>query len=367
MTIIIGWIIILVKADARRLGLMNALTAVSRGGVGTIVGDAVDASHDIKPKHGPGPEGLGRSRSGAGLGRSELEDRSRRKLEPILPLVRTDGKRSDAGPTGTTMPEFNGQSAYDGMGAGRDSPTHSPGHNEDLHGRGRVAVEDADTRTALALAYRERVEVQVAAAGAEDAAPVGDSGGPSGGCAKADVGSEDSPRTSGAREADVLSGDRDGGQVERRHRAGRATPEALPPSARDLPDASDIVPNIELAVLSSSKLSDYSLNPDHENNGGKANGWRELGYDVDSSEGRSDATDELSKLILDELLPGGKVEKSRDTKYGQSHTVLSGFTGPNGRHATVVTCWFIGDQGGLGVPRLSTTWAQPHRDKETET
>jgi len=71
-------------------------------------------------------------------------------------------------------------------------------------------------------------------------------------------------------------------------------------------------------------------------------------------------------LICDELLARGKVAETRDTVYGPSHRVLSGLTGPNGRHATLVTCWLIEERAGLSVPRLTTAWVQPHRDKETE-
>ena len=74
---------------------------------------------------------------------------------------------------------------------------------------------------------------------------------------------------------------------------------------------------------------------------------------------------ELRLTLRNELLVSGKVEKTRDTEYGPSHTVLSGFTGPNGRHATVVSCWLIEDREGVSVPKLTTTWAQPHRDKES--
>ncbi len=60
---------------------------------------------------------------------------------------------------------------------------------------------------------------------------------------------------------------------------------------------------------------------------------------------------ELGGLLRNELLVSGKVEKIRDTEYGPSYTVLSGFTGPNGRHATVVSCWLIEDREGVGVPK----------------
>ena len=144
-------------------------------------------------------------------------------------------------------------------------------------------------------------------------------------------------------------------------------PGTTPPSGtRDLPDAKDVLPNIQMAELDSRKLSDYSLNPEHPGNNGKAEGWRALGYDVDNLEGRRDAARELRGLICDELLARGKVAESRDTAYGPSHRVLSRLTGPNGREANLVTCWLIEDRTGLSVPGLTTVWVQPHHDKETE-
>jgi hypothetical protein len=137
-------------------------------------------------------------------------------------------------------------------------------------------------------------------------------------------------------------------------------------STQDLPNARDVLPNIQMAELDGRKLSDYSLNPEHPGNNGKAEGWRALGYDVDTPEGRRDAAQQLGELICDELLARGKVTESRDTTYGPSHRVLSDLTGPNGREANLVTCWLIEDRGGLDVPRLTTTWVQPHRVKETE-
>jgi hypothetical protein len=223
------------------------------------------------------------------------------------------------------MREFHGEAACGTMGAGADSQAGATDRQlGNSRGQDRVIVQDADTRIALVLAYRERVEVQ-----------------------------------------NIAGGPHDEEQAEGQHKAGRATPDDLPARARDMPAARDVLPNIRLAELDDSKLGGYSLNPDHPGNDGKANGWRALGYDVDSREGRHDATRELGGLLRNELLVSGKVEKTRDTEYGPSHTVLSGFTGPNGRHATVVSCWLIEDREGVSVPKLTTTWAQPYRDKES--
>ena len=144
-----------------------------------------------------------------------------------------------------------------------------------------------------------------------------------------------------SRLAEHSAGSRDadhgGDQAQREDKAGRATWDAaLPLSTRDLHDARDVLPNLQMAELDGRKLSDYSLNPEHPGNNGKADGWRALGYDVDNPEGRRDAARELRGLICDELLARGKVAESRDTAYGPSHRVVSDLAGPNGRHANLV-------------------------------
>jgi hypothetical protein len=265
-----------------------------------------------------------------------------------------------------TMREFHGPSASDGTDTGTDSGADA--HElptGDFRRPGRAIVQDAETRTALALAYHRRVEMEYSASSPGDAMPQGDQGRRS----RATTGTEGGRVFGVAAEQDADSRDADHRveQAQCQDVAGRTTWGAdLPPSARDLPDARDVLPNIQLAELDGRKLSEYSLNPGHPGNNGKADGWRALGYDVDNPEGRRDAARELRGLICDELLARGKVAETRDTAYGPSHRVLSGLTGPNGRDATLVTCWLIEDRAGLSVPKLTTAWVQPHRDKETE-
>ena len=259
------------------------------------------------------------------------------------------------------MREFDGEAAWDGVGTATDNhadfPERRAAGSRDL---GHPIVEDAESRAALALAYRERVEIQKSACGPEDATPQSDQ----------DTHSLATTGTKGDRgshaEAEQDAESRNGDHRAEQDKVGRATPdEALPARMRDLPNAKDILPNIELAELDTRKLSDYSLKADHPGNNGKANGWRALGYDVDNPEGRRDAARELRGLICDELLARGKVAKTTDTEYGPSHTVLSDLIGPNGRHATLVTSWLIEDRAGVGIPKLTTVLAQPHRDKES--
>jgi hypothetical protein len=254
-----------------------------------------------------------------------------------------------------TMREFHGRAADDGTDTETDSGADAPErHAGDSRRLGRAIVQDAETRTALALGYRQRVEIEYAACGLGDVTPQGDQGHS---LAATDTEGDRAFRTRAEEEADSRDGDHRGEQAQSQDKTGRATRDAdLPPSARDLPDVRDVLPNIQLAELDGRKLSEYSLNPGHPGNNGKADGWRALGYDVDNPEGRRDAALELRGLICDELLARGKVAETRDTAYGPSHRVLSGLAGPNGRHATLVTCWLIEDRSGLSVPRLTTAW-----------
>jgi hypothetical protein len=260
------------------------------------------------------------------------------------------------------MRELHGRDAQEDMDTGTDSGADAARrHTSGSRRPDRAIVQNAETRTAFALAYRERVAIEYAARDQGYAVPAGDEGRHS----PATTGSEGDPASRLAKHgAGPRDADHGGDQARREGRAGRDA--ALPRSTRDLPDARDVMPNIQMAELDGRKLSDYSLNPEHPGNNGKAEGWRALGYDVDNPDGRRDAARELRGLICDELLARGKVAESRDTAYGPSHRVVSDLTGPNGRHANLVTCWLIEDCAGLSVPRLMTVWVQPHRVKETE-
>jgi hypothetical protein len=265
------------------------------------------------------------------------------------------------------MREFHGRDVQEDADTGTDSGAGAPERRTGGSRRpDRAIVQGAESRAAFVLAYRELVAIEYAAHDRADAVPPGDEDRRS----LATIGTE-GDRVSRPAEHSVGSRDADHGedQAQREDKSGRATRDrdaALPPSIRDLPDARDVMPNIEMAELDGRKLSDYSLNPEHPGNNGKADGWRALGYDVDNPEGRGDAARELRGLICDELLARGKVAESRDTKYGPSHRVVSDLTGPNGRHANLITCWLIVDRAGLSVPRLTTAWVQPHRVRETE-
>ena len=263
------------------------------------------------------------------------------------------------------MRELDGWDAQEDIDIRTDPGSDASGRHAGAHRRPDSAiVQNAENRTAFVLAYRERVAIEYAARDQEHAVPPGEEARRSypGTSTDGDRASRSAERSAGLRDAG-----HGGDQAQRADKPGRATRDAaLYPTTRDLPDARDVLPNIEMAELDGRKLSDYSLNPEHPGNNGKADGWRALGYDVDNPKGRRDAARELSGLICDGLLARGKVAESRDTAYGPSHRVVSDLTGPNGRHANLVTCWLIDDRAGPSIPRLTTAWVQPHRVKETE-
>jgi hypothetical protein len=210
---------------------------------------------------------------------------------------------------------------------------------------------------ALALEYRQRVEGTQVAAGT---APRED---------RTDRAPDKGDQVSGpppGKDTGVQGDDHHGKNARPQEVARRPARGAdLPASARELPNARDVLPNLERAEIDERKFSEYSMNPKHPDNKGKAEGWRALGYDVDNPQARREAAPELRDLTLEESLANGKVAEVRDSSYGPRPRVISGIIGPNGKNATLVTCWLIDDRSGTAIPRLITTWVQPHRDKET--
>ena len=261
------------------------------------------------------------------------------------------------------MREIHEGDTGDGADTGTDSrPDVAAGHARDS-GRPAIAiVRDAATRTALALEYSRRVEAYDASGALVTSSPDERGIRAHGASGKGDhVSGPPAGRDTGDRGDDHRAED-----ARSQDTAWRPTRRAdLPASAQDLPDARDVLPNLKLAEIDERKFSEYSLNPGHPDNKGKAEGWRALGYDVDNPQARQKAARELRDLTLNELLADGKVAEVRDDSYGPRPRVISGITGPNGKNATIVTCWLIEDRSGTAVPRLITTWVQPHRDKET--
>jgi hypothetical protein len=239
------------------------------------------------------------------------------------------------------------------------SPDAAVGRGSDSRQPAVPIVRDSSTRMALALEYRQRIEGPQVAAGT---APRDDRED------RADRTPDKGDQVSGpplGTDTGVQGDDHRGENAPSREVARRAARGAdLPASARELPNARDVLPNLERAEIDERKFSEYSMNPKHPDNGGKAEGWRALGYDVDNPQARREAAPELRALTLEESLANGKVAEVRDSSYGPRPRVVSGIIGPNGKNATLVTCWLIDDRSGAAIPRLITTWVEIHRDKE---
>jgi hypothetical protein len=258
------------------------------------------------------------------------------------------------------MREAHGRDTGDDADTEPDSrPDAAAGRGSDSRRPAIPIVQDSTTRIARALEYRQRVEGTQVASGAAGASR-GD-----GASRTPDEGDQVSDSPPG-KNTGVQGDDHHGENARSRELARRPARGAdLPVNTRELPNARDVLPNLEKAEIDERKFSEYSMNPGHPDNKGKADGWRALGYDVDNPQARREAARELRDLTLEESLANGKVTEVRNDSYGPRPRVISGITGPNGKNATLVTCWLIEDRSGTAIPRLITTWVQPHRDKET--
>ena len=118
------------------------------------------------------------------------------------------------------------------------------------------------------------------------------------------------------------------------------------------------LPYVEKARVDAGKFSDYSMDPEHPQNEGKWQAFDQLGYDVNTAAGRSNAAQQVSEQVQAQLGDSPAV-LDRQTKYGPRWRVETEIVGPNGRHATVVTVWQYDEAG--DVPRLITNWARVHK------
>lgn len=146
-------------------------------------------------------------------------------------------------------------------------------------------------------------------------------------------------------------------RVDRAERMEREV--ILPDRVRGCPRGWDVLPEGSLLYkVDHRKFSEYSLNPGHPDNNGKAAGWRAVGYNVDDPAARAEAAEDLAEICR-MMAPRGWAVKIDETPSGRRHRVLSGFIGPNGAHGTLNSCWLVSGES----TRLATVWMQPHREK----
>ncbi|MFQ6043636.1 MAG: DUF6883 domain-containing protein [Candidatus Poribacteria bacterium] len=126
----------------------------------------------------------------------------------------------------------------------------------------------------------------------------------------------------------------------------------------ELPEQIRPLPNYDQAIIDTAKFTEYSMNPHHPENQGKADGFKQLSYDVDTSEGRIAAMQDVVAQLRAKLQESPAI-LSRQTFYGLRYEVRTEIVGPNGKTGTLVTLWQY-DIGTL-VPRLVTNWLEVHK------
>ena len=94
------------------------------------------------------------------------------------------------------------------------------------------------------------------------------------------------------------------------------------------------------------KITEYLLNPEHPDNGGKAAFFIALGF---SSEGWETFADALRKLAL-----AAPVSREMETVHGINYIVDGEIESPVGKAPRVRTVWII--DAGTNFPRLVTAY-----------
>lgn len=110
-----------------------------------------------------------------------------------------------------------------------------------------------------------------------------------------------------------------------------------------------MIPNSHLALIEREKITDYLLNPEHPDNGGKAAFFAALGFSSDRWETLAEA---LRKLTLTAPVSG-----EMETVHGIKYIVDGQIKGPLGKTASVRTIWIVDAESSF--PRLVT--AYPYR------
>lgn len=112
------------------------------------------------------------------------------------------------------------------------------------------------------------------------------------------------------------------------------------------------------------KFRDYSMNPQHPENGDKHEAFEELGYRLVTAEEReSAATDVVRQLRIALTEKKWVVSERRSSKEGPRFRIDSEITGPNGRKGTLVTVWL--QERESESLRLITNYVKVHPHEES--
>lgn len=114
------------------------------------------------------------------------------------------------------------------------------------------------------------------------------------------------------------------------------------------------VPNADLALVEREKITEYLLNPEHPDNGGKAEFFLALGFRRDGWE--------IMATALGRLAVTYAVAKSMESAHGKKYILDGAIETPVGKTPVVRTVWIVNT--GETVPRLVT--AYPHEEKAND-
>jgi hypothetical protein len=106
------------------------------------------------------------------------------------------------------------------------------------------------------------------------------------------------------------------------------------------------LPNANLAIVEREKITEYLLNPEHPDNGGKATFFVALEFSRSDWETFANA---LRRVALT-----ADISQSMETVHGKKYIVDGDIENPLGRTAWVRTIWII--DAGTDFPRLVTAY-----------
>lgn len=111
------------------------------------------------------------------------------------------------------------------------------------------------------------------------------------------------------------------------------------------------VPNAESALVEDAKISEYLLNPDHPNNGGKSKFFLSFGFSREQIE--------LMGTALFQHAQDGKLDEANQTPFGPEYAIEGALRTPDGRDPLVRTVW-LWSTGETG-PHLVTAYPSERR------
>lgn len=110
------------------------------------------------------------------------------------------------------------------------------------------------------------------------------------------------------------------------------------------------LPNANLALVEREKITEYLLNPENPDNGGKAEFFMDLGFDPNEWETLAHAFRRLATT--------SSVSRSVESAHGKKYIVDAAIQTPGGKAPVVRTVWIV--DSGETLPRLVT--AYPHEE-----